>query len=239
MIGDPESGYWMLAYTEKTARTCAFIMMDAYDNYRLWNVSQRMISFMRKLNLVPILGNQANVDEFNHMLGLIEDTNFRTLPTTWRSDGKRRHGTYMVGAEFMYYDPYKRVCITQLEYDCLWRRRRPLRPANYPTGYDYTQPIPGWDEAGDYAYSVGDEDDDGDSRMDDYDGEDDDYWEEGMPQDTVGPGKGGSSANDESRLTHVREFLREVGLPDDILIGSLDELKGYLKGRLGVTSSTS
>ena len=94
----------------------------------------------------------------------------------------------MIGAEFMYYEPYKRICITQLQYDCLWRRRRPLRPANYSTAYDYTQPIPGWDEASDYACSVGDEDDDGDSRMDDYDGEDDDYWEEGMPQDTVGPG---------------------------------------------------
>ena len=85
----------------------------------------------------------------------------------------------------------------------------------------------------------GDDDDDGDSRMEDYDGEDDDYWEEGMPQDTEGPGKGGSSSGDAHRLTHVREFLREVGLPDDVLTGSLDELKGYLKGRLGATSSTS
>ena len=97
-----------------------------------------MISFMKKLDLVPILGNQANVDEFNHIFGLIEATNFRTLPTTWRIDGKRRRGTYMVGVEYMYYDPYKRICKIQLEYDCLYRRRRPLRPANYPTGYDYS-----------------------------------------------------------------------------------------------------
>ena len=75
--------------------------------------------------------------------------------------------------------------------------------------------------------------------MGDYDGEDDDYWEKGMPQDTVGPRTGGSSSDDTNRLKHLRELLREVGLPDDILTGSLDELKGYLKGRLGATYSTS
>ena len=143
-------------------------MMDAYDNYRLWNVSQRMLGFIKKLNLVPILSNQANVDEFYHMLGLIEDTNFRTLPSSWRTDGKRRNGTYTVGTEFMYYDPYKRTCITPLEYDELRNRRRPLRPANYPTGYDFSQHIPGWDEAGYYACGNCDDEDDGDSRMDDY-----------------------------------------------------------------------
>ena len=60
-----------------------------------------------------------------------------------------------------------------------------------------------------------------------------------MPQDNVSPNIGGSSSNDANRLTHVREFLREVGLPEDILFGSLDELKGYLKGSLGVTFTTS
>ena len=39
--------------------------------------------------------------------------------------------------------------------------------------------------------------------MDEDDGEDDDHWEEGMPQDTVGPGTGGSSSDNANRLKLV------------------------------------
>ena len=233
LIADPRSGYWVVAYTEKVARTCAFIMHDAYDSYRLWNVSRRFIELARQLNLVPVLGNDANVTEFRMMLGLIERTNFRTLPGTWRSRAKSRHHTVMVGATYMYYDPYKQVTLTEVEYERLRDRPRPIRPANYPTGYDFTQEIPGWDEVTEYAVGAQedyDEDEDGDSRMGNDDGEDVDYWEAGMEDEPqVG---GGNSGNDATRIEHIRTFLREVGVPADVLRGSIEEMRGYLRGRL-------
>jgi len=114
---DPQCRWWVVYNTEKAAKTAAVIMMDAYDNYRLWIVSERMCGFLKKLNMKPILGSDANVTEFASMLELIEATNFRRLPSSWRSNAKRRGN--QPGADFMYYDPHKGECITEGEYRVL------------------------------------------------------------------------------------------------------------------------
>jgi len=259
---DPRSGYWMVFYTEKAAKTAAFIMLDAYDNYRLWNVSQRMIGFLRKLNLVPILGNQVNVDEFYYMLDLVEQTNFRRLPRHWRSNAKRRGAARYVFADFMYYDPYSRDCITESEYRTLRNQPRPIRPAGYPTGFDFTQEIPGWEETlaqADLGVNDYDYDEDMSESCDSYDrwdapgygrndggGRNNNYYDNGGGRNNNyhdnGGGRygdrgdngnqGAGSSTDATRLHHVREFLRDCGVPEDHLVGTLPELRGYLRGRL-------
>ena len=36
---DPQSGWWILAYTEFAAKVAAFILFEVYDNCRLWGLS--------------------------------------------------------------------------------------------------------------------------------------------------------------------------------------------------------
>ena len=39
---DEDSGWWVVGYTEKTARTSAFVLFDAYDNFRIWKLSRKI-----------------------------------------------------------------------------------------------------------------------------------------------------------------------------------------------------
>lgn len=49
-----------------------------------------MIDFLWKLNLKPILGSDRNVEEFECMQGMIEETSFRRLQQLWSPGSTRR-----------------------------------------------------------------------------------------------------------------------------------------------------
>ena len=91
MKEDDNSGWWVVAFTEMICKTAAYILQDVYDSYRLWALSAVTIRCCRELNLVPVLGNQKNVDEFLSLLDVIESTTFTDLPATWRQRGERAH----------------------------------------------------------------------------------------------------------------------------------------------------
>lgn len=87
---DPNSGWWVLAYPKMLANTSTFIMMEAYDNQLLWDLSPPMIRLSRELELLQILGNQANVEEFIGILIVMERANFPGISPTWRERGEKR-----------------------------------------------------------------------------------------------------------------------------------------------------
>lgn len=89
-LRDPRLVYWIIGYTEFVAKTVAFVLFDAYDNFCIWRLSRRMSEFMQKLSLKSVLGSDRNVEEFTHILSLIAEINFRQVPQHWGSRSKRR-----------------------------------------------------------------------------------------------------------------------------------------------------
>ena len=249
---DEESGWWVVGYTEKTARTSAFVLFDAYDNFRIWKLSRKMIRFMRKLDLRLVLGSARNVEEFNHILGLIERTRFKRLPSHWGSNSKRRNQSVGLGkrrgGDWCYYNPYTRKRITEKQYEELRRQPRPVRPPNYPTGFNHDVEIPGWEEDDSDGSESDDEDDRADAEEDwemeqeqPDDAEMDDGFDEDEQMDEPAPaagavvqGGGAGASGDVTRLAAVKDFLRDCGIADASLTGDYTELRAYLRGRLGL-----
>lgn len=64
---DPRSGYRVVGYTEMVAKTIVFILFEAYDNYRTWRLSRRMIEIMRKLSPKSVLESGCNVEELSYI----------------------------------------------------------------------------------------------------------------------------------------------------------------------------
>ena len=89
--------------------------MDVYFNIRLWKVSPHLARELHELNLAAALGCAANAAEFRRLLGIIESTNYATMPSSWTFHGdvnariganKNRRGSGREGqvANFIYYD---------------------------------------------------------------------------------------------------------------------------------------
>lgn len=101
--------------TEMVSKTSVLIMKEAYDNHWLWTVSTDTIRYSGELDLLPILGNKEKVDEFLHMLLVIERTNFIGLYPTFRKRGEKSDEippkSMGTGADWMYYDPVARRVI--------------------------------------------------------------------------------------------------------------------------------
>lgn len=53
-----------------------------------------------------------------------------------------------VGAEWYYYNLFKRERISERGYRSLRGSLRPIRPVNYPTRFDHEVEAPGWEEGG-------------------------------------------------------------------------------------------
>lgn len=68
-----------MTYTELVPKTAAFIFSEVYDSMRLWWVAPKAVAAMRALNLVGVLGNQANVDELRRLLNEIESIDFYNI----------------------------------------------------------------------------------------------------------------------------------------------------------------
>lgn len=251
LIADPNSGIWVVAFTEMVAKTASFIIQEVYDNYRLWALSPHTIRFARELDLKPVLGNQANVEEFLSLLRVIETTDFGSLPTSWRNRSTRANerspGRVGPGADWVYYDPHQRRCV---DADVARERAnapRPPIPPGHPVGYDFDVIPDGWIDDTNNGYEDDQDDDNIMGDANDEEADDDPGWEgdDGGDGDRMGtaaagnvPGTGGRQdstavGSGRSETEVVREFLRECGIPERQLGGTWVELRGFLRGRLG------
>ena len=146
---DHRSGWWTVAATEHAAKTAAFLLFEAYDNFKLWAIPQVLIDGIRRLPLARVLGNQANADELLRLLLVIESTDFEELPNGWRSRTRRSDGKEFspgrrgVGADWVYYDPWKRQLIdrTTAEVRSYTRLQMPL---DHPIRFDFETAIPAY-----------------------------------------------------------------------------------------------
>ena len=145
---DPASGWWVVAYTEFAVKVAAFVLMDAYDRYRLWALSPTLITQLLRLNLDRALGNAGNVRERRRLLRVIQDTNFNVLPDWWSARGQvesRSPGRTGPGADWVWYDPWQRCRLNTGEEAERRRANAPYRiPFGHPRGWDFTAPAVGW-----------------------------------------------------------------------------------------------
>ena len=201
---DQNSGWWVVAYTEHIAKTAAFILFDVYDSLRLWALSPRTISFCRELDLVPVLGNDANVQEFHDLLRVIEATDYTRYPTSQRNRGEK--GDYCLGrtgagADYVYFCPLEKRILSLDEFIVKRRRGRPKIPRNYPRGFSFDVDIPGWDTVVRRDDTGRDDDDDDDDDGHDYDDGDghadymDDDPDDGYRNDGDAPGNAGMAGS--------------------------------------------
>ena len=133
------SGWWSVLFTEWAARVAAYILWDAYDNYRLWALSPRLIGFVRNLDLSQVLGSRENENEMLDFLVLIERKDWSTVPREWShrpSNGPPDQSPGPVGqfGDFFYYDPTLGVEITAEEAAAKHQAPRVI-PQGHPTGH--------------------------------------------------------------------------------------------------------
>lgn len=72
------------------ANTEALLIQEVYQNYCLWHVSPQTVRLFRELDLIPVMGNQVNVDEFLSLVKVNEDTDLALLPSEWRNISSRK-----------------------------------------------------------------------------------------------------------------------------------------------------
>ena len=139
-LRDPQSGWWVVAYTEFAAKTAAFILFEVYDSYRLWALSGVMIANIRALDLPRVLGSRANADELERLLRVIERTDFSKLPNNWSRRGEGRSlapGRRGAGADYLFYNPHNERAISYEDAYYLFRAPRARMPVGHPVGWDY------------------------------------------------------------------------------------------------------
>jgi hypothetical protein len=153
---DPESGWWVVAYTEYAMKAAVYILMDVYFNYRLWCLSPHLIDAFEGLDLGVALGCGANVCEFRRLLGVMRSIDYSIRPSDWTARGdnadntpaersRRGWGRQGPGADYVYYDPWRREVITKLHAKQLLRNPRPVLPDGHPVGWDHSRiPEEGW-----------------------------------------------------------------------------------------------
>lgn len=259
-----DSGWWVVAYTEMAAKTAAFVLFDAYDQFRLWALSSLMIEHIRALNLVAVLGNGQNADELLEFLLKIEATDFAALPSSWTARGRgvsAAPGRSGPGADFVWYDPYERKFISLEEAKSLARAPRIVIPDDHPLGRDYSDFVDGYQmPVGGHVVRMGRGRTAGagwgngvpvegvaayvDDDVDRYN-----VVRGGPPVPAVaaeavpvspGPPPGvaevrASVVGGEGDVDAVRRFLLDVGVERRVVDGaSYAELRGYLRGRMNL-----
>ncbi len=143
-----DSPWFVVAYTEQVAETAVWLLFEVYDSLRLWWVSPDTIRGIRALDLRVVLGNQANVDELESLLCVIEGTRFEREPVAQSlryTEANGCLGRTGPGGDFIYYDPWAEKKLTPKEYQEKLVRARPQMPAGHPTGYDFDAVVEGWD----------------------------------------------------------------------------------------------
>lgn len=109
-LDDPETGFWVVEYTERVVRVCAALLLGVHRECLLWYVLIDVIEFAGELGFtmeMP-LGSRVNVPEVLELLDVIEATNYILLSEQW-SDLQLRAIDYHSGrtgrgGDFVYYD---------------------------------------------------------------------------------------------------------------------------------------
>ena len=107
-----------------------------------------MIEAIRALDLVEVLGNQANVHELNQLLQVIEGTDFTMVDS---QNSLRYANTGFCpdrtapGGDFIYYDPWTRTKLSKNQYEAMRTRGRRQMIAGNLVGYDFDVVVDGWD----------------------------------------------------------------------------------------------
>ena len=150
---DPESGWWVVAYTEFVLRVAAYLLFDAYDNLRVWAMSPDMTRLLKEIDLVGPLGSEANSTEALRIVAAIESINFDNQPENWRSRGNYASGSTGrngPGADYVYYNVCQDRLITEREASELAQRRRVI-PDGHPRGWDHVSVPEGWASTGTFT----------------------------------------------------------------------------------------
>ncbi len=143
-----DSPWFVVAYTEQVAETAVWLLFEVYDSLRLWWVSPDTISRIRALDLRVVLGIQANVDELESLLCVIEGTRFGRKPVAQSLRYTEVNGCLVrtgSSGDFIYYDPWAEKKLTQKEYQQKLVQERPQMPVGHPTCYDFNADVEGWD----------------------------------------------------------------------------------------------
>lgn len=236
---DPQSGWWVVAYTEFAVKTAAFILMEVYDNFRLWSLSPDMIGAIRSLDLTRALGCVENVRECLALLDVIEGTNYEALPSSWRNRGtrfveSRSPGRCGPGADWVYFDPWARRKVWRDEAESLMRARPRDIPDGHPMGWDFSVVPGGW-----RAPEV----DTGMTEGAAGEGVNEDGFMSGGAPSASHPNPGPAADADlyyspepsapAGDFIDIRRVLRRVGdIPESVVGGTEDVIVGYLQGRL-------
>jgi hypothetical protein len=160
---DPNSGYWVVAYTELVAKAAAYLLFEVWDVYRLWAMSPDMLINMEKLDLEVVFGNASSADELRRLMAVIRGTNFAAVPTDCRARGQmpsRSPGRQGPGGDWIWYDPSRRELLHSRD---TARARANALDRSIPDGFPR-----GWGDAGG---EVG--------------------WQEELPNGEDAPGEGG------------------------------------------------
>lgn len=72
-----------MAHAEFEVKPAALLLVVVYDSYWLWCSSVKMIQNICCIDLVQVLGSQANAEELERFSRVIERTNFASLPSDW------------------------------------------------------------------------------------------------------------------------------------------------------------
>lgn len=68
---DPCMGFRVFGYTEMVAKEVAFVLLNTYGNYRIWQLSGRMIKFMQNLSMMSVIGSDRNIGKVESILNHI------------------------------------------------------------------------------------------------------------------------------------------------------------------------
>lgn len=113
-------------------------------------MSLQMIKFLWNLDLKSVLCVERNFDEFEYMVGMIDETDVCRLPQYWRPHRKRRNvldlSARTGGADWFWYNPRSQKAIIEHQLEDLGRPSAPVQPVSLSIELDHDVLYTGWDE---------------------------------------------------------------------------------------------
>ncbi|PXF47025.1 hypothetical protein BWQ96_03215 [Gracilariopsis chorda] len=122
MLWDPRSGLWSVVVSEWAVRVAAYILAEAYDQYRLWYIQPRVRAGIRSLDLLVPLGAEANVEEMLSLLDYIEGVDWTAVPLANAQRNHSRSGSgpglgpnTPLAGDYIFFDPWDFRELTRAE----------------------------------------------------------------------------------------------------------------------------
>ena len=80
LLHDPKSRYWNVFVTVWMARVAAYVMVELYSNYGLFQIPKMFMTQSLNLDLADVLGSRDAADDYKEMLYLILVVDFDNVP---------------------------------------------------------------------------------------------------------------------------------------------------------------